>query len=135
MISFVKNWWLTIIALLTFAWLTLAPHPLPDNDVGMWFEGVDKVVHALMLWGITCAVIFDYKRSGKRLSLRPVAVIAVSVMLLSVVDEWAQSAMNIGRTGDVLDLAADAVGIVVGLVTAPPIVNKILKRIKKSRPE
>jgi VanZ family protein len=134
MIYFVKNWWLTIIALLTFAWLTLAPDPLPVDDSAMWFKGIDKVVHGLMLWGITCAVMFDMMRCERHITARTVGIIAVCMLALSVADECAQTAMGIGRTGDVYDLFADAVGIAVGLITAPPIVRQVLKVIKKSRP-
>lgn len=132
MIKFIKKWALTIVALVVFAWLTLAPHPLPDNDVGKWFEGIDKVVHGLMLWGITCSVIFDYKRAGGKLTLRCAALLFICLLLLSVADELAQTAMGIGRTGDVFDLIADMVGIVVGLISAPPIVRHILKYMVKS---
>ena len=130
-IDFIKKWFLTIIALIVFAWLTLAPDPLPDNDVGMWFEGVDKVVHGLMLWGVTCAVTFDYIRSNRRVTLRVAAIMFAWLIALSAADELAQSAMNIGRTGDALDLIADLIGIIVGLLTGPPITIRILSLRKK----
>lgn len=127
---FLKKWALTIIAFITFAWLTLAPHPLPDNNIGAMFENTDKVVHALMLWGITCAIIFDYKRAGNSLSWRVAAVIFISMILVSIADELLQSAMHLGRTADILDFLADTIGIILGIITAPKIVTRILKHLK-----
>lgn len=135
MIHIFKRHALTMLALLTFAWLTLAPDPLPVDDSMMWFEGADKVVHALMLWGITCAVIFDYKRSAKpmprALTKRRVCLIFVCMLMLSAVDETLQTLMGVGRTGDVCDLIADCIGIIVGLLTAPAIVNYLLRQWQK----
>lgn len=136
MIHTFKRHTLTIIALITFAWLTLAPDPLPVDDQFVWFEGIDKVVHALMLWGITCAVIFDYKRSTspmpRPLNARVVCLIYVCMLVLSFADEAMQSLMGLGRTGDMLDVVADNVGIIVGLLSAPPIVNAMLRYWKKN---
>jgi hypothetical protein len=134
MIRILKNWLLTIIALLTFAWLTLAPHPLPVSDTLSLFPGADKVVHMLMLWGITCSVIFDYKRVGKpsprMLTPKVFITVFLSMLVLSIGDEVLQFAMGLGRTGDLLDLAADVVGICIALISAPTIVNTMLHRYR-----
>lgn len=134
MIRIVKNWLLTIVALLTFAWLTLAPDPIPGEESLTLFEGADKVVHMLMLWGVTCAVVFDYKRATRPfprvLTLKNYVVIFVSMAVLGVCDEMLQTAMGIGRSGDVLDFVADMVGVSIALLTAPAIVNFLLRRIQ-----
>lgn len=53
----------TLTAIVTAAvlYLTLVPKPLPDNDIE-WFEGADKVVHAIMMLGITGSLGLDYMR-------------------------------------------------------------------------
>jgi hypothetical protein len=38
--------------------------------------------------------------------------------------------MGLGRTGDLLDLAADVVGICIALISAPTIVNTMLRRYR-----
>jgi VanZ family protein len=54
------------------------------------------------------------------------------MLVLSFADEAMQSLMGLGRTGDMLDVVADNVGIIVGLLSAPPIVNAMLRYWKKN---
>ena len=47
----------TVVAAVLY--LTLAPKPLPDNDIN-WFKHTDKIVHAVMMAGVYLAVALDY---------------------------------------------------------------------------
>ena len=46
----------TVVAAVLY--LTLAPKPLPDNDIN-WFKHTDKIVHAVMMAGVYLAVALD----------------------------------------------------------------------------
>lgn len=110
---------LTLTAIVTAAvlYLTLVPKPLPDNDIE-WFEGADKVVHAIMMLGITGSLGLDYmRRYGKRELQAPALLIIVFVLatgvfggLIEVIQGW----MDLGRGEDIQDFIADCVGALAG---------------------
>lgn len=114
--DFLLRWWPTVLVLAAVLWLTLAPHPVPETRLVL-FPGADKVVHALMMGGLTGAVLYDASRRGgwriHPLRLRLVAVCTLLVAAFAAVDEWAQGAMGMGRTSDFYDLLADWAGILV----------------------
>ena len=125
--NFIKSWWPTAIVLAAVLWLTLSPNPLPDNDVEL-FSGADKIVHALMMGGLTAVMIFDFRRRRPRRAhvVRAVDVvwIAIGLTLFAAIDEWAQGAMGLGRTADILDFCADVIGIAI----AAPFTTRLLNR-------
>ena len=140
-----RRYWPSAVTVAVVLWLTLAPQPLPDLDVPS-FEGLDKVVHAIMMGGLTGALMFDRRRCGRwnlrksdagsqhKLTPRVVFVICLCVAVFSAVDEWAQGALDIGRSSDAYDLIADVVGIVAAGLTGPSIINSLLGVRRAHRP-
>lgn len=104
-------WMLTFLCVAAIAWLTLAPHPLGDNDLPL-FPGADKVAHALMFGGLTFCILLDKRRKDGwlPLSFGILAMAVISAIFLGALTEILQDAMGLGRGGDILDLAADSVG-------------------------
>lgn len=125
-----KRWWPSILTLCLVLWLTLAPDPVPTEDIPL-FPGADKLVHAIMMGGLAGAIMFDYERKGlnrtRKLTSRVVWSIAAIVAVFSAADEWVQGAMGLGRSPDFLDLLADWAGILVAALTAPPLLRRILR--------
>lgn len=119
--------WLTIIVLIAVLWLTLAPVPEKAPHIEL-FAGADKVIHALMMFSLAGAAMYDYRRSRRDESRwserRAVWVIALIVAMFSAFDEWMQSLMGMGRSGDPLDFAADLVGILLAVLVIPPLLNR-----------
>lgn len=134
------SWILTIVVSLAILYLTLVPHPLPD-DTPQLFPGADKVVHALMFGGLTFVILLDTQRrknyplpKGKSmadnreprgiekgeageqatfwqpLSKRYVWTVAAISALAGIVIECLQWAMGLGRGFEVADIVADTVG-------------------------
>lgn len=115
------------VAVAAVLWLTLAPKPLPDNDLGL-IPGLDKIVHACMFGGLFLVMCADVAaRRGRGASrgcgddknnaavsagAETAAVVAgiVSVAFGAVI-ELTQDAMGLGRGGDLWDFLADAVGV------------------------
>lgn len=100
--------WRLIAVAITVAVLVLcylpsdaAPHPPVVN--------LDKLLHALAF----CAVAFAWRRAG----LGVVQTLVLGVVL-GAVTEGGQALMRAGRTGDALDFACDAAGVLCGLVLA-----------------
>ena len=104
-------WTLTIVCFLAICWLTLAPHPLPDNDIPL-FPGADKIAHALMFGGFTLCIILDRNRQhGWPSGIEKTDLYApVFASAFGIVTELLQSGMHAGRSGDVWDLVADITG-------------------------
>lgn len=125
----VKMWWPTALTLAAVLWLTLAQNPTPDIEMPMLFPHVDKVVHAIMMGGLCGAAIFDYKRVSRPprpVSRRFMVWLAVAMIVFSAADELAQSAMGVGRAGDVLDFGADLAGVAFAMLAAPTVCNALL---------
>lgn len=108
---------LTIIVTAAVLYLTLVPKPLPDNDIE-WFEGADKVVHAIMMLAVTGCLGIDYlRRYGKRELQAPALLITVFVLATGVfggIIEVIQGWMGLGRGEDIMDFIADCVGALTG---------------------
>lgn len=125
--NFIKSWWPTAIVLVAVLWLTLSPNPLPDSDVE-FFQGADKVVHALMMGGLSAVLIIDFRRRRPRhghvVSASEVIVAGIGLTLFAAIDEWAQGAMGLGRTSDIIDFWADIIGIGI----ASPLTAHLLNR-------
>lgn len=125
--GFIKNWWPSGLTLAVVLYATLWPDPVGADGM-MWFPGMDKLIHAVMMGGLTGAFIFDRRRSGRKLTRRFINATGLAVLIFSGLDEWAQSAMNLGRAFEAADLLADAAGIGVAMFTAPCVVNAIFRK-------
>lgn len=104
-------WTLTTVCFLAICWLTLAPHPLPDNDIPL-FSGADKIAHAIMFGGFTLCIILDWnRRHGWPLTIKKADWYApVFASVFGIVTELLQKEMHAGRSGDVWDFVADITG-------------------------
>ena len=111
------RWWPTALVAAAILWLTLAPHPVPETQIEL-FEGADKVVHAIMFFALAFALIFDLWIGKRKVSLITCLYAALAVTAFAAVDEWAQGAMGLGRTSDLLDFFADCSGILLALLFA-----------------
>jgi len=121
------------VVTLAILWLTLAPQPLPDNDVSL-FEGADKVVHALMFGGLVFAMVVDRRllcdrrRDGgykMKRQLPALLCMAAAATVFGGLIELFQGWMAMGRGCDPLDFLADAVGSVISAVVSPWLVARL----------
>lgn len=111
---------LSAAVITTVLYLTLFPRPLGDSSIPM-FPGADKLVHGLMFWAVAAGLCVDFGRVGAFLRRGAAFVAGMGFWLSSAIGgvvEIAQWKMDIGRSGDWLDFAADIVGASVGVVMA-----------------
>lgn len=111
---------LSIIVIIAVIYLTLFPEPLPDTELH-YFEGIDKVVHGVMMLCVVAALALDYIRSKRHAVEASLAVFGyffIATCLFGGVIEIAQEQMAIGRGGDVWDFIADCVGATIGVIVA-----------------
>lgn len=109
---------LLVSALIVIAVL-IPGRDLPDVSIG----GYDKLIHIAMFATWAVAVRFDFR---DRFSS---GMIFVAGVLFSLLTEVLQLLVE-GRSFDLYDMAADALGVIVGLV-ASGMVLKIIDRLLK----
>lgn len=118
---FIQWWWPTVIIISAILWLTMAPHPLPKDNIQL-FPGADKLVHALMMGALAGTALYDFSRRGAwhigSVSISVIISVGLAVILFSALDEWAQGAMGIGRSADIYDFLADIAGILIVCIIA-----------------
>lgn len=119
-------WVMTAVVVLAILWLTLAPKPLPDNDVH-WFEGADKVVHGCMFGGLFFVMGLDWVISGRKLGLPVGMALAGVCVAFGGGIELVQGAMDMGRGCDVWDFVADTAGVALSLAVTPVIVRWLIR--------
>lgn len=102
---------LTGLVLAAILWLTLAPHPTGKLVLPL-FRGADKIVHGLMFFALTAALLTDImkKRHWQALSLPTIGLTAFITAIIGVLIEIGQRKMGLGRSFETLDILADAGG-------------------------
>lgn len=116
----------SVIVLLLLFYFTLVPQPLPPIKMPML--NVDKVVHIVMMWGVSSTIMFDYKRREQQrvLSLSVKVYILVGTVMLGSLIELAQGIEFINRGCDVWDGVANVIGCLLAFFTTPKILRKLL---------
>lgn len=126
--TFLCQYWPTLIVIGLILYATLSSDP--TGDVSIEIPHLDKLIHAIMMGGLVGAIAFDYKRAERQrqLTFRFMSTVAAYVMAACIADELAQAYLTDSRSGDVLDLLADWAGVWVAVFTAPPAVNRVLRK-------
>lgn len=127
-------YWPSALVVLVIIYATWLPQPLPDSDMPS-IPHIDKLIHAVMMGGLAAALMFDYYRSSphRRLTFRHIVRFTLIAAAFSVIDEFVQGILPIGRPSDTLDLLADWLGCIIAALTAPPAIRAVVKR-RKSEP-
>lgn len=107
----------------------------PDNPPQPgWLPYADKIGH---LVGFALPVLLVSVTIGwfvGSLTRRIQAVVLVAFSIQAVVSELVQGHdALVGRNGDVVDLAADALGIALGYFAAPPVHAALVRRLRPDR--
>lgn len=103
-----RPYMLSAIALTLLLVLTLTPgNELPKN---INIPYIDKWAHVLMFGLVATAIILDYSRQKRRLTWPTWLATAIVMTILGIVIEWAQEALAWGRSGEIADAVADAIG-------------------------
>ena len=125
-----KRFFPSILATLAIIVLSLAPMPeMPQlGQVPLW----DKCVHFVM-YGGTCAVIWiEYLRHHQSLNKQKLILWAwLAPTVMGGIIEIVQEQCTTNRSGEWLDFAADAVGVLIGAVIG--LVTYGIKRSYRSK--
>lgn len=108
-LRFIPPYQLTLAVVVIILYLTLLPKPFGEEELPL-FPGVDKLVHCCMFGGLAFTYIFERKQMGKKLDMKQALTACLIVTIFGIAVEFAQSAMAVGRSGDLADGIADAIG-------------------------
>lgn len=114
-----------MIVVAVIAYATLDGDPVGVDNLAP-IPHIDKLIHAIMFGGLFSALAFDYYRAGNRMTRMVLLAFSVASLLAGALDEWAQSAIDTGRSGELFDLLSDAIGIAVAYFAAPPAIRRAL---------
>ncbi len=107
--------------------------PIPETPLsGVGF--IDKWTHTALYLALGIVFWTEYCRS--RISLKPFALFAVSVLLPVVMGgliEVMQENLTTCRSGEWMDFAADAVGVVAGALLGRCVIMPLFAKVRKGR--
>lgn len=121
----------SVVVVSIVIYLTLFPDPLPATDMP-FIEGLDKVVHGMMMMGVVLSLSFDYirnKRHSIRMPLGIMVVFLFATIAFGAVIEIAQYLMEIGRGCEMSDFIADCIGAIIGLTLSHVWMVDIVRRL------
>lgn len=120
------------ICILVIIYLTLAPKPLPDVDLG--FDFSDKIAHLLLFFVATCVFYFDYikNRYPRHPRLDVVVAITLSSIIFGGLIELLQELMGMGRHQDIYDFVFNTIGAVLAFVISELLFFKLGRTLIKS---
>lgn len=107
---------LSIVVLGGILWLTLAPDPTGGARIPL-FAGADKIVHFAMFFGLALCLAADFHYHAPCLNIARASCIGGGVSaFVGCFIEFLQSYMELGRSFELADMLADAVGAIVAAV-------------------
>lgn len=134
------RYWESIILALGILYLSFAPPSTFQGVPSFTYE--DKLVHLLLYAGLTCVLIFDFRRyakNNKTNTLGFVSVCLVFPVFLGGLVEILQPMYFAPRTGEWSDLLSDILGTLLGLLVMyllrlmPKTTNKTSKQSKQPK--
>lgn len=114
--------WRHFIFTICWAAVILILYGIPGSDmpeVNFWSSiGTDKIAHAMVFLVLMCSLSFSIFKQGKYPALRRRTMrnSALICLVYGTVLELLQSSLFSERTTDVLDILANATGILLGVV-------------------
>lgn len=117
----------SVIVVAAVLLLTCLPVPEMAQQVPI-FPGADKIVHAIMFFGVVSALVFDVERKNPEALTRgrKVAFLAAGIALGGGT-ELVQAFADINRSGDINDFIADVLGAYAGYLVAPALCRRMLR--------
>jgi VanZ family protein len=104
---------LTILFAILLLILSIIPGDMTSTPGGFYFEGMDKVMHALM-YGVFALLVTNVYLAFFKLKFWPVLLLVFITWCYSIMMEILQLYLVSTRSGELLDAIANLIGIVLG---------------------
>ncbi len=126
-LRFFRHYGLSICVALTILYLCMMPGN--DSNFDIKIPNMDKYVHAVMYFVLSFTISLNlYQEYTKYKSMTMVMWAVVIPILFGGLIEVMQDKFTVSRTGDALDLVADAIGAILGYLFASWFVPRHFKQ-------
>lgn len=126
-LRFFRHYGLSICVALTILYLCMMPGNNSNFDIKI--PNMDKYVHAVMYFVLSFTISLNlYQEYTKYKSMTMVMWALVIPILFGGLIEVMQDKFTVSRTGDVIDLVADAIGAILGYLFASWFVPRHFKQ-------
>ena len=109
---FLLNYYKTFFSVIFILFLSFFPFKNTDQNGFLNIENLDKIVHFLMYAFLSFIIFFDLKKVNKKCIVK--ILLILSILIFSAIVEILQEFVFTERDGNIYDLAANAVGILIG---------------------
>jgi VanZ family protein len=99
---------------------------IPSQDLpNVHFSALDKIVHILIYFIlVNLWMLYLYLKNGFQFKDKWVLIVVLSVLLYGIIIEILQGLLTISRSADILDVAANLTGSLIGIYFFKSIKNK-----------
>lgn len=104
---------LTILFAILLLILSILPGDMTSTPGGFYFEGIDKVMHAIM-YGVFSLLVTNVYLAFYRVKFWPMVFIVLITWFYSILMEILQLYLVETRSGELLDAVANLAGIIMG---------------------
>ena len=126
-LRFFRHYGLSICVALTILYLCMMPGN--DSNFDIKIPNMDKYVHAVMYFVLSFTISLNlYQEYTKYKSMTMMMWAVVIPILFGGLIEVMQDKFTVSRTGDALDLLADAIGAILGYLFASWFVPRHFKQ-------
>ena len=126
MIRFFRKYPFSLLVIATIVFLSLVNPPKTKLDT---ITFIDKIAHVCMYGGLELVIWFEYLRHHTELDKMKIILLGIiAPIALGGAMEIAQAKLTDTRSGDWIDLIADAIGVLAGAAISYFVLRKIVTR-------
>lgn len=124
MIRFIRKYPLSLLVIAAILFLSLFNPPKTKLDSVTF---IDKIAHVCMYGGLELVIWFEYLRRHTQLDKTRIIVLGIiAPIMLGGLMELAQMTLTTNRSGEWVDLIADAAGVIAGAATGYLVLRPLL---------
>ena len=124
MIRFIRKYPLSLLVIAAILFLSLFNPPKTKLDSVTF---IDKIAHVCMYGGLELVIWFEYLRRHTQLDKTRIIVLGIiAPIVLGGLMELAQMTLTTNRSGEWVDLIADAAGVIAGAATGYLVLRPLL---------
>lgn len=130
-LGYLKRYPLSLLTFAAIVYLSLF-RPSDDMQLPMLFEHMDKVVHFIMYAGLSFIIWYEFFRSHtKGMNIKLFLAIFLIPALFSGLMEYMQSKATDYRSGDIMDLLFNVLGIIFSNIICLTLFSYLLGKRKR----
>lgn len=129
MIHYLKQYPFSLLIICTICYLSLCTMPETELDDVPF---IDKWVHICMYGGLSGVLWIEYVRAHRSIKfIKALLPTVIFPLALSGTMELLQAYCTTTRSGDWLDMAANSIGVILGMLVGYYIIRPFIKRKKR----